>query len=65
MTETTLKVPSYTRRASDNHRKKLATKNITINKETEADLLLAVENDKEQSFNALVKSLLRQHYKLD
>lgn len=65
MTEKTLKTPSYTRRASDNHRKKLATKNVTINKETEADLLMAIESDKTQSFNSLVKQLLRQHYKLD
>lgn len=52
-------------RANKNHRKKLVTKNVTINKETEIDLLQAVEQDNTQSFNSLVKELLRQHYKLD
>lgn len=65
MSEKQPKVPLYTRRASDNHRKKLVTKNITINKETESDLLMALEGDKTQSFNALVKGLLRRHYELD
>lgn len=52
-------------RCNKEHRKKLVTKNVTINKETEQDLINAIENDKEQSFNSLAKKLLRQHYKLD
>ena len=59
-----LKTPTYIRKATDNHRKKLLTKSVTINKETESDLITAINADKEQSFNALVKQLLRQHYDL-
>lgn len=59
-----LQTPTYIRKATDNHRKKLLTKNVTINKETENDLIMAINADKEQSFNALVKQLLRHHYNL-
>ena len=59
-----LKTPTYIRKATDNHRKKLLTKSVTINKETESDLIMAINADEKRSFNALVKQLLRQHYDL-
>ena len=59
-----LKTPTYIRKATDNHRKKLLTKSVTINKETESDLIMAINADEKRSFNALVKQLLRQHYNL-
>lgn len=57
------KTPSYQLRASANYERKMLKKTLRFNLVNDADLIVAIENEK--SLNALAHQLLREHYKLD
>lgn len=60
------KTKDYVLRANANYRKKhTTTKSVQFHNGKDADIINAINNDSEQSFNSLVKALLRQHYQLD
>lgn len=59
-----IKTPPYTLKANANHRKKLVTKTVAINKEQDADLLNAIDRDN-MPFATRVKQLLKEYYFYD
>ena len=58
------KTPIYTLKAVKRYEQKVTKKNISLNPDTELELIRAIERDK-TAFSTLVKKLLRKHYNLD
>lgn len=59
----TNKTPSYRLKANANYERKTAQKTLRFKRVEDADLIAAIEIDKEP-FNSLTNRLLRSHYDL-
>lgn len=57
------KTPEYTLRAQRNYAKKVSKRSVVLNKDNDAELIEAIDNDNEP-FNQLVKRLLNEYYKI-
>lgn len=57
------KTPEYILRAQKNYTKKVSKRSVVLNKESDSELIQAIDND-DEPFNQLVKRLLNEYYNL-
>lgn len=65
MKKNTAKTPSYRLKANADYEQKITQKTVRFKRVEDADLLKAINNDDDISFNHLVHNLLRMYYGLE